>query len=187
MEKHRYNYEFSFPDIHFFIYFFVYVPFVYERPYLCNFLWKVPPLLQWSLCSSSSESRPLEVDKPRKESIFEFEEETLNFCQKTRKGVLEKEEGVFDDFPTHWKMKKERNYETIFCLRSMLRKEKVVVLLLRTKNRVGCTSFFFWQDPLREADVEGKRHLSPLIRGHFSPIGGDITASIDYKRRWSLP
>ena len=137
--------------------------------------------------SSSSESRPLEVDKPRKESIFEFEEETLNFCQKTRKGVLEKEEGVFDDFPTHWKMKKERNYETIFCLRSMLRKEKVVVLLLRTKNRVGCTSFFFWQDPLREADVEGKRHLSPLIRGHFSPIGGDITASIDYKRRWSLP
>lgn len=54
-----------------------------------------------------------------------------------------------------------------------LRKEKVVVLLVRTKNRVGCTSFFFWQDLPREAEVEGKRHLSPLIHGHFSPIGGD--------------
>lgn len=53
------------------------------------------------------------------------------------------------------------------------RKEKVVVLLARTKNRVGCTSFFFWQDLPREAEVEGKRHLSPLIHGHFSPIGGD--------------
>ena len=73
-----------------------------------------------------------------------------------------------------------------FFVRLMLRKEQVVVLLvLQAKNRVGCTSFFFWQGPLREA--EGKRHLSPLIRGHFSPIGGDITASIDYKRRWSLP
>ena len=79
--------------------------------------------------SSSSESRPLEVDKPRKESIFEFEEETLNFCQKTRKGVLEKEEGVFDDFPTHWM--KERNYETIFCSIEELQKRE---------KREGCGS-----------------------------------------------
>ena len=48
---------------------------------------------------------PLEVDKPRKESIFEFEEETLNFCQKTPKLLrrveqkMEVREGVFDGFP----------------------------------------------------------------------------------------
>lgn len=65
----------------------------------------------------------MEVDKPRKESIFEFEEETLNFCQKTRKGVLEKEvveeEGVFDGFLSAEGWKDERGIMRRFFVRLM--------------------------------------------------------------------